>query len=52
MAVSFTLDKLPTDANINTNFEQQDFAVIHKEVNTNLKNLQIITENTIYQTLC
>lgn len=40
MAVSFTLDKLPTDANINTNFEQQDFAVIHKEVNTNLKNLQ------------
>jgi len=40
MAVSFTLDKLPTDANIDTNFEQQDFAVIHREVNANLKNLQ------------
>ena len=41
MAINFTLEKLPADeANINVNFEQQDFAIIHKDVNRNLQNLQ------------
>ena len=46
MAVSFTLEKLPTDeTNINVNFEQQDFAIIHKEVNKNLQDLQRALNN-------
>jgi hypothetical protein len=45
-ALSFYLGELPADkTNINVNFEQQDFAIIHKDVNRNLQNLQRALNN-------